>query len=127
MTGAGAVAQLADGVLYVRSLYLLVRSQFVVARVTARTVRLKCSVPPGNEFRVGLVAVGTREVATVIERLVGQSRVPEVRWGPGVRVMAGITFLRRQKVTRILAGRDDTIVTGETGAQNLIMIYGQGR
>ncbi len=63
----------------------------------------------------------------MIERLVGQSCVSEVRWNPRICVVAQIAFPRRQKMTRILAGRGTTIVTGQTRPQNLIVIYGDDR
>lgn len=132
MAGASAVRYLTDGIFDFRRRDsvlddLLVRLQLVVARVAARTVRLKCSEPPGNDFRVGLVTIGTRQVAAVIERFVGQCRVSEVRRDPRVGVVAQAAFLCRQKVPRILSGRGNTIVTGQTGPQNLIMIYGDDR
>ncbi len=132
MAGASAVRYLTDGIFDFRRRDsvlddLLVRLRLVVARVAAGTGRLKCRELPGNEFRVGLVAIGTRQVAAVILRLVGQHRVSEVRWRPCIGVVARIAFLCRQKMTRILAGRGITIVTGQTGPQNLIMIYGDDR
>jgi len=122
MTGTRAVSQLTDGVLDVRSPNLLVRPRLVVARVAARTVSLKCGEPPGNEFRVGLVTIGAWQVGAVIERLVGQSGVSEVRRNPRVGVVAHVAFLCRQEMTCILPGRANTVMTGRTGPQNLIVI-----
>lgn len=112
MTGARAITQLAGSVMNVGVFVLLVRPRLVVAGVTASTVRLKRRVPPGNEFRVGLVASSAQQVAAVILWLVGQRRVTVVGRYPRNSDVAGIAFLGGAEVVRILAHSIHTIVAG---------------
>lgn len=112
MTSAATITQFTGGVMSVGVFMLLVRPRLVIAGVTARTVRLKRRVPPGDEFRVGLVASSAQQVAAVILWFVGQRHVTIVCGHPRVRDVAGITFLCGAEVTRVLTDRRDAIVTG---------------
>ena len=112
MTGAATITQFASGVFNVGILVLLVRPRLVIAGVTAGTVRLKGRVPPGNEFRVGLVASSAQQVTAVILWFERQRRVTIVRRRPRVRDVAGIAFLCGAEVIRTLTNRCYAIVTG---------------
>jgi len=57
MACATTVSQFACGVLDIRIFALLVWTRLVVTRMTASTIRLECSIAPGNKFRVALVAL----------------------------------------------------------------------
>ena len=111
MTGAATITQFAGSVMTVGVFVLLVRPRLVIAGVTARTVRLKGRVPPGNEFRVGLVASSAQQVTAVILWFVRQRRVTIVRRRPRVCDVAGIAFLYGVKVIRTLTNRCYAIVT----------------
>ena len=125
MARTRAVAQFACGVVSVGILVLLMRSGSVVTGMAARAVRLEGRIPPVDDFRVVLMTRRTREVAAMIERLIGQTRVTVVRRRPGVRVMAQAAVLAGIEVARILAGRCRAVVAGGAGPENLVVIYGR--
>ncbi len=73
------------------------------------------------------MACGTREIATMILRLVAQPGVTVIRGDPGDGAMAQATVLRRIEVPRILAGGRSAIVAGRARAQDLRVINGNDR
>ena len=118
----GTVSQLAGRVQDFGAIYLLVRTRLVVSGVTTRTIRLECRVTPTDDFRIGLVAFGTPQVAAVIERLVWQAAVPVIHGRPCIGHVAESAVLRRVEMARILARGLHAVVTGGTRAQYLAVV-----
>lgn len=69
----------------------------------------------------------TSEVAAVILWFERQGCMLEVGWCPGIGVVAGSTFLRRQEVTSILACRSDAVVAGRAGPEYLVVVNSDHR
>ncbi len=90
--------------------------------MAACAVGLKCGKLPVNNFAVVLVAFCALKIAAVIERFIRQTGVAEIGGSPGVRVVAQAAILCGIEMTRILARRRRAVVTGRTGAENLIVI-----
>lgn len=122
VAGARAVTQFTRRVAHVGILMFLVWPGFVIARVTACTIRLKCRELPRNEFGVGLVAGGAWQVAAMVLRLVRQGHMAIIRRCPTVGYVAGVAFLRGIKVTRVRAGGSYAVVTGRAGAKHLRVV-----
>lgn len=93
-----------------------------VIRMTAGTVRLVGSRRPVHHLRIVLVALRACQVATMVQRLVGQASVHVDVRNPGIRRVAGITFLLRDEMPEVLAGGNVAVVTGRTRAENLSMV-----
>jgi len=70
------------------------------------------------------MAFGTREIATMILRLVAQTGVTVIRWDPGGGAMAQATVLRCIKVSRVHPGSRSAIVARRARAQDLGVING---
>ena len=103
-TAVGTVAVIVDAAMIV-----LVR--LIVSEVTASAVRLVNRRRPDHDVRVVGMALGSGEIAPVIQRLVGQSHVLVDMRGPGVRRMAVIAFMTGYKMPRIFASRGVAVVT----------------
>ena len=73
------------------------------------------------------MAVGARQVAAMVLGFVGQRHMTIVRRCPRAGDVAGIAFLDGTEVIRVWAGRFNTIVTGRTGTQYLVVIDGDYR
>lgn len=69
----------------------------------------------------------TRQVAAVIERFVRQCRMPEIHSCPISRVVTDVAFLSRNEMASVPSSRRNSVVTGRTGAQHLVVINGDDR
>ena len=127
VTGAGAISKLTRGVQGLRILGLFMRPDLVVTRMTGRAVRLKCGELPYDQLCIGLMALDALQVASMVERFVGQARVTVVRGCPNVGVVTQIAFLRGVEVIRVLTGRSNTVVTSRTVPENLGVVNGDDR
>ena len=112
MTGAGAIAQLANRVPPVRVFRLLVGIGLVVIGMTSRTIRSESRRAVVHCLGIALVTFGARQVATVIKRLVRQAGVAVDVGCPLIGRMAQVALARRNEVIGILAGSDGAVVTG---------------
>ena len=101
---------------------VVVFARLVISRMTARAGRRVARGRPVDGIRIGIMAFRTLEVAAVIERLISQTGVVEVRRCPTIRGMALATIYRRTEMTRVHSSRISAIVTGRTGAQNLVVV-----
>ncbi len=110
MTGSGTVTILAYRFVTAIRAFVLVGS--VVSGMATGTVGLVRCVLPGNDFRVALMAVGTRQVSAMILRLVCQCRVTIIGGRPGICAVARIALLRGAEVIRVLANSLHPVVTG---------------
>ena len=104
-TAVGAISVCVDTV-------VLIYSRAIVVEVTACTIRLIRRRRPLHDFRVRHVALGTGQVAGVIQRLVDQACVHRVVRNPGVRVVTYIAFLSRDEVAGVFSGSGVSVVTG---------------
>ncbi|RLA28688.1 MAG: hypothetical protein DRQ63_02920 [Gammaproteobacteria bacterium] len=85
---------------------------FVIACMATGTVRLECSIAPGNKFRVALVAFCAPQVAAVVLGFIRQGGVTIIGRCPGVRHVARVAVFRSTEVIRVLSGRNNAVVTG---------------
>ncbi len=122
MAGTGTVSQLAGRVFDFRTFGFLVWAGLVIVAVTARAIRLESGESPVDHFRIALMTLCALQIATMIQRLIGQSDMAVVGRCPRIRVMAQTTVLRRIKVARGHAGRGGAVVAGRAGAENLAMV-----
>ena len=127
VTGTRTVSEFAYRIAHIGVLVLLMWVGLIVAPVAAGTIRLKCREPPGDGFGIRLMASRARQIDTVIKWFVSKHRVAELIRQPGVGVVACIAFPGRHKVTGITPGCDHAIVARRTGAQNLVVVYGENR
>jgi len=124
---AAAVSQFTDRILAIRVFRLLVRAGFIVTRMAAGTVRLESRVSPRNNFGIGLVTLGTEQVAAVIQRFERCRSMAELIRQPGSRVVAAVAFDSRNEVSGVFTGRGCAVMAGRTGAQYLAMVNIQHR
>ena len=122
MAGTRTVPEFANRIFPIRVSCFPVWARLVAIRMAAGTVGLERRVPPDDDLGVGLMALGARQIATMVERLERCGRVPEVVGRPGICIVATVAFLRSAKVAGVLAGRDDAVVAGRAGAQHLRVI-----
>jgi len=91
--------------------------------MAARTIGLEGGELPAHNFGVALMAISASEIIPVIERLVGESGVAIVGWGPGIRVVAEAAVLRRVEVPWVLPCCERTVVAGRAGPKYLVVIH----
>lgn len=103
---------------------VFVHAGFVIACMATSTGGRITGRRPIHRIGVGIVAVGAAEVTLVIERFVRQAGVTETRGGPAVWRVTLATIDGCIEVSRVLSGRDYTVVAGRTGAQHFVVIDG---
>ena len=78
--------------------------------MTGRTIGMECRVAPVDGLRIILMARRTQQVATVIQRLVWQTRVHVSVWDPGHGVVTFIALLWRDEVPWVPACRNNAVM-----------------
>ena len=91
--------------------------------MAARAIGLECGESPVHDFGVALMAISASENISVIERLVGESRVVIVTGAPGIRAVAEAAVLRRVEVPWVLPCCQCAVVAGRAGPKYLIVIH----
>jgi len=97
-------------VLIAREAVVLVDTRLVIAGMATGAVGCVTGRRPADNLGIGSMALGTPEVAAVVQRFVAQSGVTVVDRSPCDRVMAPPAVLRRVEVSGILARCDRAVV-----------------
>lgn len=90
---------------------VLIYTVVIVLRMTSGARGLVSGGGPVNELGVRQMALGTQEVAKVIQRFVRQSSMVVVGRDPCDRVVADATVHTCVEVVRVLTGCEHTVVT----------------
>ena len=104
-----------------------VDSRPVGGEVASGAVGLVDRRRPVHGLGISLVAPGTGQVAAMVKGFIGQTEMLVSVRQPGIRHVADIALLVRNKVSIVLAGRRVAVMTGRTGPQHLRVIDDGGR
>lgn len=101
---------------------VLVDTGTIRREMAARTIRLVQRRRPLDDLGIGLVALGTIEVAAVVQRLIGQPRMHVDMRNPVIRRMALIAFAVGDEVPVVLASCDISVMAGQARTEYFVMI-----
>jgi len=101
---------------------MVVNTRAIGSEMAAGTVWLVGGRWPDYDLRVVRMAIRTREVGPVIQRLISQANMLIDVRDPCVGGVAIVTFACCDEVSRILAGRRIAVMAGTAGTENLCVI-----
>ena len=91
---------------------VLVDIRFVVREMTSCAVGLVDQRWPVYGLRISLVTFGAGEVGVMVKGLIGQTEMLVDVRQPGIRHVADVALLVRNKVSVVFAGRRVAVMTG---------------
>jgi len=106
---------------------MIVDSRPVGREMTSGAIRLIDWCGPVHGLRISLMTLSAGEVAAMVKGFISQTEMLVDMRQPGIRHVADVALLVRDKVSVVFAGRCVAVMTGSTGSQYLSVIDDGGR